>query len=125
MCIRDRLCMARALLRKPRILAMDEATAAVDFETDQLIQGTIRERLQGSTVLTIAHRINTIMDYDKVLMLDQGTVLEYAPPLQLLQQEASSFRSLTEDSGINVTQAIAELRELNVNKAPIATSGQL
>ena len=113
------LCMCRALLRKPRILAMDEATAAVDYETDKLIQTAIRERLAGSTVLTIAHRINTIMDYDQVLMLDKGSVLEYAPPLELLNDEESAFRSLAEDSGINIAQAIVDLTPANQPKITI------
>ena len=98
---------------------MDEATAAVDYETDKLIQTAIRERLAGSTVLTIAHRINTIMDYDQVLMLDKGSVLEYAPPLELLNDEESAFRSLAEDSGINIAQAIVDLTPANQPKITI------
>ena len=66
---------------------MDEATASVDTETDAFIQKMIRSQFQGTTLLTIAHRLNTIMDYDKVLVMDDGKVAEFASPRELLKNE--------------------------------------
>lgn len=94
---RQLLCLARAMLKNPKVLIMDEATASIDYSTDSKIQGTIRE-LQ-STTITIAHRLATIVDYDKVLVLDHGEVLEYDHPWTLLQKEGGSFRSMCQTSG--------------------------
>lgn len=71
---RQLICLARALLRKTKILVLDEATASVDSETDQLVQGTIRSEFKNVTILAVAHRIETIDDYDKILVLDQGKI---------------------------------------------------
>lgn len=94
---RQLLCLARAMLKNPTVLVMDEATASIDYVTDAKIQETIRE-LTG-TVITIAHRLQTIVDYDKVLVLDKGEVMEYAHPWELISDEESLFRSMCEMSG--------------------------
>nr|XP_044603416.1 multidrug resistance-associated protein 1 [Equus asinus] len=96
---RQLLCLARALLRKTKILVLDEATAAVDLETDNLIQSTIRTQFDDCTVLTIAHRLNTIMDYMRVIVLDKGEILECGSPSDLLQQKGL-FYTMAKDAGL-------------------------
>uniref|UniRef100_A0A674KAE7 Multidrug resistance-associated protein 1 n=1 Tax=Terrapene triunguis TaxID=2587831 RepID=A0A674KAE7_9SAUR len=96
---RQLVCLARALLRKSKILVLDEATAAVDLETDDLIQSTIRTQFEDCTVLTIAHRLNTIMDYERVLVLDKGEIVECDSPANLLQKKGI-FYSMAKDSGL-------------------------
>jgi len=90
------LCMARALIRKSKILILDEATSNVDGETDNLIQSTIRMAFKDCTVLTIAHRLNTIIDSDKILLLDGGKVAEYDSPKVLLGRSDSQFSQMVE-----------------------------
>ena len=92
---RQLICLARAILkRQTKILVLDEATAAVDFETDQLIQGSIRSQFKDCTILTIAHRLNTIMDYDKVLVMDAGEIREFDSPQKLLEDKNTIFYGL-------------------------------
>jgi energy-coupling factor transporter ATP-binding protein EcfA2 len=81
---RQLVCLARALLRDSKVLVIDEATANVDVETDALIQKTVREEFKDRTTLTIAHRLNTIIDADRILVLDRGTVKEFDAPAVLL-----------------------------------------
>ncbi|KAL7567897.1 hypothetical protein ACA910_019617 [Epithemia clementina (nom. ined.)] len=95
---RQLLCIARSLLRKPKILFMDEATASIDNTTDASIQKMIRENFAGATVLTIAHRLNTIMDSDKVIVFDSGRIAEYDSPQVLLRKENGLFRGMVEKS---------------------------
>ncbi|KAG0200120.1 hypothetical protein BGX33_011218 [Mortierella sp. NVP41] len=96
---RSLICLARALLRKTKILVLDEATAAVDVETDELIQKTIRSEFKDRTILTIAHRIKTVMDSDKILVLEKGCVEEFEAPAVLLQRPDSLFYSLAHQAG--------------------------
>ncbi|XP_073541128.1 ATP-binding cassette sub-family C member 2 [Phyllobates terribilis] len=99
---RQLVCLARALLRKSRVLILDEATAAVDLETDNLIQRTIRSEFSDCTVLTIAHRLHTIMDSNKVMVLDSGKIIEYDSPADLLASQGH-FASMARDAGIEST----------------------
>ncbi|KAH7087754.1 ABC transporter type 1, transmembrane domain-containing protein [Paraphoma chrysanthemicola] len=94
---RQLLCLARALLKAPKVLLMDEATASIDYATDAKIQDTIR--LIKNTTITIAHRLQTIIDYDKVLVLDKGAVIEYGDPYDLLKQDGGNFWSMCETTG--------------------------
>uniref|UniRef100_A0A8C3KM63 Canalicular multispecific organic anion transporter 1 n=1 Tax=Calidris pygmaea TaxID=425635 RepID=A0A8C3KM63_9CHAR len=101
---RQLVCLARALLRKAKILILDEATAAVDLETDHLIQTTIRSEFADCTVLTIAHRLHTIMDSNRVLVLQAGRIVEYDSPEELLQKQGV-FSSMAKDAGITATES--------------------
>ncbi len=88
------VCVARALLKPSRVLLVDEATANVDQYTDQLIQRVLRKRFANHTVITIAHRLNTIMDSDRVLVIDNGRAVEFAPPEELLKDPESLFSEM-------------------------------
>jgi len=97
---RQLLCMARALLRGAKVLVLDEATAAVDHETDAMIQAAVRKACKSCTVITIAHRLNTIMDYDKVLVMGEGKKLEFDSPSNLLADKDSVFSELVKTSRV-------------------------
>ncbi|OPJ66585.1 hypothetical protein AV530_016615 [Patagioenas fasciata monilis] len=96
---RQLLCLARVLLRKTKILVLDEATASVDMETDNLVQSTIKREFYNCTILTIAHRLHTVMDSDRVLVLDAGRILEYDTPRNLLQRNGA-FSEMVAEAGI-------------------------
>ncbi|XP_031628372.1 multidrug resistance-associated protein 4-like [Contarinia nasturtii] len=96
---RQLLCLARAILRKNRILVMDEATANVDPQTDALIQQTIRNKFTDCTVLTIAHRLHTIIDSDRILVMDFGKIAEFDEPHILLQNENGIFHGMVKALG--------------------------
>ncbi|XP_070802163.1 ATP-binding cassette sub-family C member 2 [Pituophis catenifer annectens] len=103
---RQLVCLARALLRKSKILILDEATAAVDMETDHLIQETIRSEFANCTVITIAHRLHTIMDSHRVMVLQEGKIVEFDSPEELLQQQGI-FAGLAREAGITRSQDTA------------------
>ncbi|KAI8811583.1 P-loop containing nucleoside triphosphate hydrolase protein [Cladochytrium replicatum] len=112
---RQLVCIARALLRKSRIVVLDEATASVDNETDALIQRTLREGMNGSTIITIAHRLHTIIDYDRVIVLQNGQVVEYDTPYNLMSRsDVGCFRRMCEETGdYDALKAIAEQKQDN------------
>jgi ABC-type multidrug transport system fused ATPase/permease subunit len=90
--------LARALLRKSKILVLDEATASVDAKTDQEVQATIRREFvdKGVSVITVAHRLDTVLGYDKIAVLGDGRLLEYGTPRQLLQMRNGELRRLVD-----------------------------
>ncbi|NXC77461.1 MRP1 protein, partial [Anhinga anhinga] len=96
---RQLVCLARVLLRKTKILVLDEATASIDMETDNLVQSTIKREFYDCTVLTIAHRLHTVMDSERVLVLDAGRILEYDTPHNLLQRKGA-FSEMVAEAGI-------------------------
>ena len=100
---RQLVCLARALLRQTRVLILDEATAALDLETDELIQATIRKEFVDSTVMTIAHRLNTIMDYDRIMVLDKGMIAEFDSVQNLLKIQDGIFHSMVKAAGLLTT----------------------
>ncbi|KAH8548101.1 P-loop containing nucleoside triphosphate hydrolase protein [Umbelopsis sp. PMI_123] len=96
---RQLLCLARALLHRRRILVMDEATASVDFRTDEMIQHTISNEFKDCTILCIAHRLLTVIEYDRILVLEHGRVVEFANPYELLCSQDSKFYQMCKNSG--------------------------
>lgn len=92
------LCLARAMITRPKILVLDEATSAVDMETDALMQRSIREEFRDSTLLVIAHRLSTVADFDKLLVMSDGRAVEFDPPGVLAQMDGV-FRRMIQDSG--------------------------
>uniref|UniRef100_A0A3P9DI71 Uncharacterized protein n=1 Tax=Maylandia zebra TaxID=106582 RepID=A0A3P9DI71_9CICH len=105
---RQLVCLARAVLRKNRILIIDEATANVDPRTDELIQKTIRDKFRECTVLTIAHRLNTIVDSDRILVLDAGKIHAYDEPYTLLQDPTNFFYKMVQQTGKQEAAALLE-----------------
>ncbi|EAR89965.1 ABC transporter family protein (macronuclear) [Tetrahymena thermophila SB210] len=111
------VCLARALLKQNKMLVLDEATANVDMETDNFIQKTIRDKFEDCTVLTIAHRLNTIADYDKVIVLSDGVVAEYDTPFNLLANSDSDqeitkntiFAQMVKNTGKNNSENIFQM----------------
>lgn len=108
---RQLLCLARAIVRNNKILVLDEATANVDPTTDALIQTTIRDKFRDCTVLTIAHRLNTVMDSDRVLVMDHGQIKEFDHPHVLLQQQDGFLTKMVNQTGKLMTDKLKKISE--------------
>jgi len=106
-------CLARAVLNQSKLLVFDEATAAMDLETDAQIQATIRRVFADRTILTIAHRLDTIIDSDRILVMDAGKVIEFDTPATLLSNPVGSFTSLVDQTG---PESATSLRRIAFNK---------
>ncbi|XP_049822547.1 probable multidrug resistance-associated protein lethal(2)03659 isoform X1 [Aethina tumida] len=113
---RQLVCLARAILRNNKILVLDEATANVDPQTDALIQTTIRQKFKDCTVLTIAHRLNTVMDSDKVLVMDAGTLKEFDHPHVLLQNTNGILYGMVQQTGKGMTETLTKIAEESYRK---------
>ena len=94
------ICITRAILRKSKIIVMDEATASIDYKTEEIIQKAIADLLNDSTFITIAHRIKTILNYDKILTLDNGKIVDFDTPKNLLNDKNSLFYELYSKSNL-------------------------
>lgn len=112
------ICLARAILKNSKILVLDEATANTDPATDELIQATIRRVFRDCTILTIAHRINTIIDADRILVLDAGEIREYDSAYRLLQDSASLFSSMVDAYGEEQSRNLRRMAKQSASLLP-------
>ena len=106
---RQLLNLARALLSQPKLLVLDEATASIDGETDAFIQKMLRTRFPTTTLITIAHRLHTIMDYDLCLVMDAGHAVEFGAPAELLNIKSGVFAELVDATGAESSKALREM----------------
>ncbi|CAH1997627.1 unnamed protein product [Acanthoscelides obtectus] len=110
---RQLICLARAIIRKNRIVVLDEATANMDPETEFLIQKTIVENFSSATVFIIAHRLQSILDCHKVMVMDKGEIIEFEDPLVLMEDKNSVFTQMLKNAGLDVTKTSDEKKEAN------------
>jgi len=120
---RQLVCLARAILRRNKILVMDEATANIDMETDTLIQQTIRKEFQKCTVLTIAHRLHTIMDCNRIMIMDSGKLAEFDTPAALLENEGSILSCLVDETGSGSAKKLKEIALTNTDEDSVSLIG--
>lgn len=117
---RQLLNLARALLSQPKVLVLDEATASIDGETDSFIQQMLRTRFKNTTLVTIAHRLNTVMDYDYILVMDAGRASEFDSPENLLGKEDGIFSQLVDATGIESSKNLRQIAIEAANKRAAA-----
>lgn len=110
---RSLLCLGRVLLEKNRILIQDEATAHLDGATDQFVQQIIRDEFTDCTVITIAHRLDSVVDSDRVLVMDAGQVVEFDHAHQLLQKDDGFLTKLVAETGAENAQHFREIAQIN------------
>lgn len=106
---RQLICLARAILRNNKVLVLDEATANVDPQTDALIQRTIRDKFKECTVLTVAHRLHTVMDSDRILVMDAGSAKEFDYPHLLLAHEDGFLRNMVDATGPHESESLKKI----------------
>lgn len=107
------VCLARAMLRKNRVIVLDEATANIDSHTDELIQHTLRTKFTDCTVLTIAHRLNTIIDSNRILVLDAGQIVEFGSPYELLRDKPNGyFAQMVQNTGNVMSKNLLQQAEM-------------
>ncbi|KAG5307336.1 MRP4 protein, partial [Acromyrmex insinuator] len=106
---RQLICLARAILRNNRLLVLDEATANIDSHTDALIQDTIRSNFKECTVITIAHRLNTIIDSDRIIVMENGSIVEFGCPYELLHDKPNGyFSQMVQKTGNQMAESLLE-----------------
>lgn len=118
---RQLICLARAITRNNKVLVLDEATANVDPQTDALIQRTIREKFQKYTVITVAHRLHTVMDSDRILVMEAGSVKEFDAPHILLETDNGLLRNMVEATGPQDSEMLKKIAEQKYNELAVET----
>ncbi|KAL4469098.1 hypothetical protein ABPG72_007777 [Tetrahymena utriculariae] len=111
------ICLGRAILRQSKLIVLDEATANCDMYTDELIQRKIREKFTESTVITVAHRLNTIADYDKIIVMDRGAVIESGTPYELLCKQNGIFKQMVDHTGKKNAKLILKIAQQAYNQS--------
>ena len=118
------ICLTRSLLRNTKVLLLDEATASVDMETDHLIQSAIRTAFDSCTVLTIAHRLNTVLSYNRIMVLEAGKVKEFDSPENLMKNESTIFHDMMKAMGVNTVEQMQELAQKDIDLVSPDNRGQ-